>query len=159
MGGVLLWCVFAHLIHKQLLPRERKSGGRAPRRAHVIDRWLRGPSDVFCSSLLDDLQNDVPLKVQLFYTRKSDASAISASDGDGSHVSSLSSRAGTERISRRSILEGVGEHLSAKLAGAIVLMSGPPGNRPECDFPYYFSLCVARFCGNCSGRTGRCRRF
>ena len=95
--------------------------------SHFVRRWLRSSSDIFCSDLLDELQRDLPMKVKVFYTRQGDASVTDVAEGDGSRESSISSGAGKGRISRKSILEGVGRHVRAKLAEVVCLMSGPPG--------------------------------
>jgi hypothetical protein len=101
----------------------------------TVCRWLRDASDIFCAGLVDDLLKDSSMKAKVFYTRQPDDSAAPSTNsvlGDGSQTSAISLAAGKGRVGRGSILEGVGERIAAKMAQAVCLISGPPGNVRVC---------------------------
>jgi hypothetical protein len=66
----------------------------SPSAASRCYRWLRGPSDLFCGKLLDDLHKDLPIKIKVFYTRPEQKLAGNATTGDNSHASVIASSAG-----------------------------------------------------------------
>jgi len=88
------------------------------------------------------MQQDFPLKVRLFYTRQPFASAAKTAAAEIPHVPQFSLGVGGGRISRNSILDGVGGDVAARIGDAVVLISGPSG-RDECALQLWMMFMLA----------------